>query len=118
MVDRTAAPNRTSQRISRLATDERHERSRRSRGAACYPPAVRVRLQTVVLVVGLAVLVLMLPSSDRVGGSAWSLLPPLVAITLALAVREVIHGRPVANVDALANPEALELYRDLPQLDD
>ena len=28
-----------------------------------------------------------------------------------LAVREVIHGRPVKNVDALANPEALELYR-------
>jgi len=33
-----------------------------------------------------------------------------------LAVRNVIHGRPVANVDALANPEALELYRDLPEL--
>ena len=33
-----------------------------------------------------------------------------------LAVREVIHGRPVRNVDALANPEALELYRDLPEL--
>ena len=33
-----------------------------------------------------------------------------------LAVREVIHGRPVKNVDALANPEALELFRDLPQL--
>jgi acetoacetyl-CoA synthetase len=33
-----------------------------------------------------------------------------------LAVRDVIHGRPVANTDALANPEALELYRDLPQL--
>ena len=33
-----------------------------------------------------------------------------------LAVREVIHGRPVKNVDALANPEALELYRDLPEL--
>jgi len=30
-----------------------------------------------------------------------------------LAVREVIHGRPVANVDALANPGALDLYRDL-----
>jgi acetoacetyl-CoA synthetase len=30
-----------------------------------------------------------------------------------LAVREMIHGRPVKNVDALANPEALELYRDL-----
>jgi acetoacetyl-CoA synthetase len=33
-----------------------------------------------------------------------------------LAVRRVIHGRPVTNVDALANPEALELYRDLPEL--
>jgi acetoacetyl-CoA synthetase len=33
-----------------------------------------------------------------------------------LAVRNVIHGRPVANVDALANPEALELYRDRPEL--
>jgi acetoacetyl-CoA synthetase len=33
-----------------------------------------------------------------------------------LAVREIIHGRPVKNVEALANPEALELYRDLPEL--
>jgi acetoacetyl-CoA synthetase len=33
-----------------------------------------------------------------------------------LAVREMIHGRPVKNVDALANPEALELYRDLHEL--
>jgi acetoacetyl-CoA synthetase len=33
-----------------------------------------------------------------------------------LAVREVIHGRPVKNTDALANPEALELYRNLPEL--
>jgi acetoacetyl-CoA synthetase len=33
-----------------------------------------------------------------------------------LAVREVIHGRPVKNVDALANPQALELYRDLHEL--
>ena len=33
-----------------------------------------------------------------------------------LAVRNVIHGRPVKNTDALANPEALELYRDLPEL--
>jgi acetoacetyl-CoA synthetase len=33
-----------------------------------------------------------------------------------LAVREVIHGRVVKNVDALANPGALELFRDLPQL--
>ena len=33
-----------------------------------------------------------------------------------LAVREVIHGRSVANQDALANPQALELYRDLEEL--
>jgi len=33
-----------------------------------------------------------------------------------LAVRNVVHGRPVKNVEALANPEALDLYRDLPQL--
>lgn len=33
-----------------------------------------------------------------------------------LAVREVIHGRPVKNRDALANPEALELFRDLLEL--
>jgi acetoacetyl-CoA synthetase len=33
-----------------------------------------------------------------------------------LAVREVIHGRPVANVDALANPRALDLFRDLEEL--
>jgi acetoacetyl-CoA synthetase len=33
-----------------------------------------------------------------------------------LAVREVIHGRPVKNTDALANPGSLELFRDLPEL--
>jgi acetoacetyl-CoA synthetase len=33
-----------------------------------------------------------------------------------LAVRETIHGHPVKNADALANPAALELYRDLPEL--
>ncbi len=33
-----------------------------------------------------------------------------------LAVRNVIHGRPVTNRDALANPEALALYQDLPEL--
>jgi acetoacetyl-CoA synthetase len=30
-----------------------------------------------------------------------------------LAVRDVIHGRPVLNTDALANPEALEFFRSL-----
>lgn len=33
-----------------------------------------------------------------------------------LAVREVVHGRPVKNQEALANPEALALFRDLPDL--
>ena len=33
-----------------------------------------------------------------------------------LAVRNVVHGKAVKNVDALANPEALELFRDLPEL--
>ena len=33
-----------------------------------------------------------------------------------LAVRDVVHGRPVKNKEALANPEALSLYRDLPEL--
>jgi acetoacetyl-CoA synthetase len=33
-----------------------------------------------------------------------------------LAVREVVHGRPVKNADALANPAALALFRDLPEL--
>jgi acetoacetyl-CoA synthetase len=27
-----------------------------------------------------------------------------------------VHGQAVKNADALANPEALELYRDLPEL--
>jgi len=31
-------------------------------------------------------------------------------------VREVIHGRPVKNIDALANPQALEHFRNLPEL--
>jgi acetoacetyl-CoA synthetase len=33
-----------------------------------------------------------------------------------LAVRDMVHGRAVKNTEALANPEALELYRDLPDL--
>ncbi len=34
-----------------------------------------------------------------------------------LAVRNVIHGRPVTNADALANPKALDLYQHLPELE-
>jgi len=33
-----------------------------------------------------------------------------------LAVRNIVHGDPVINTDALANPEALENFRDLPEL--
>ncbi|MGI2032523.1 acetoacetate--CoA ligase [Rhizobium panacihumi] len=33
-----------------------------------------------------------------------------------LAVRDVVHGRPVRNKEALANPEALALFANLPEL--
>ncbi|MCP5373207.1 MAG: acetoacetate--CoA ligase [Hyphomicrobiales bacterium] len=33
-----------------------------------------------------------------------------------LAVRDVVHGRPVKNKEALANPEALDLFADRPEL--
>ncbi len=33
-----------------------------------------------------------------------------------LAVRDVVHGRPVANANALANPESLEHFRDRAEL--
>jgi acetoacetyl-CoA synthetase len=33
-----------------------------------------------------------------------------------LAVRSVVHGEPVKNKEALANPDALNLFRDLPEL--
>ncbi|HWD31651.1 MAG TPA: acetoacetate--CoA ligase [Pseudomonas sp.] len=35
-----------------------------------------------------------------------------------LAIRNVVHGEPVKNTDALANPEALEQFRDRPELRD
>jgi len=33
-----------------------------------------------------------------------------------LAVRSVVHGEPVKNTDALANPDALQYFRDRPEL--
>ncbi len=33
-----------------------------------------------------------------------------------LAVREVVHGRPVENISALANPETLDYFRNLAEL--
>lgn len=34
-----------------------------------------------------------------------------------LAVRDVVHGRPISNREALANPEALGLFAGFPELD-
>ncbi len=34
-----------------------------------------------------------------------------------LAVREVVHGRPIKNREALANPDALELFKNRPELE-
>jgi acetoacetyl-CoA synthetase len=33
-----------------------------------------------------------------------------------IAVREIVHGRPVKNTEALANPEALAHFKDIPAL--
>ena len=33
-----------------------------------------------------------------------------------LAVRDTVHGKPVKNKEALANPEALDLYAKIPEL--
>ena len=33
-----------------------------------------------------------------------------------LAVRDVVHGRTIKNLDALANPEAMDEFRDRPEL--
>ena len=33
-----------------------------------------------------------------------------------LAVRSAVHGEPVRNTDALANPDALKYFRDVPEL--
>ena len=35
-----------------------------------------------------------------------------------LAVRDIVHGHEVKNKEALANPQALDLYRDMPELQD
>jgi len=33
-----------------------------------------------------------------------------------LAVRDIVHGRPIKNREALANPEALDIYRNMAEL--
>jgi acetoacetyl-CoA synthetase len=34
-----------------------------------------------------------------------------------LAVRDVVHGRAIGNREALANPDALDLFASLPDLE-
>ncbi|PZU88512.1 MAG: acetoacetate--CoA ligase [Shinella sp.] len=62
----------------------------------------------------------------RVGASPRHVPAKVIAVTdiprtksgkiVELAVREVVHGRPVKNKEALANPEALELFAGLADL--
>jgi len=62
----------------------------------------------------------------RTGASPRHVPAKIVAVTdiprtksgkiVELAVRDVVHGRVVKNKEALANPEALDLFADLPQL--
>ena len=33
-----------------------------------------------------------------------------------LAVRDIIHGKKIKNIEALSNPEALDLFKDLSEL--
>ena len=37
--------------------------------------------------------------------------------TVELTVRHVVHGRAVKNIEALANPEALEFFRQRSELE-
>lgn len=39
-----------------------------------------------------------------------------IEIAFAMAVRDVVHGRPVKKKETLANPEALELFKDRVEL--
>ena len=56
----------------------------------CYPPAVPHWLKTGSILVVLLVAMALLPGADTAAGAWWSLLPPLVAIALALAFRDVL----------------------------
>ena len=35
-----------------------------------------------------------------------------------IAVRDIIHGREVGNKDALISPESLELFKNIPELNE
>jgi acetoacetyl-CoA synthetase len=55
------------------------------------------------------------PATCRPGSSRSADIPRTKSGKITeLAVRDIVHGRPVKNKEALANPEALDLYADLP----
>lgn len=61
------------------------------RAEQCYPRAMRSGLvQTVVALVAVGLLWWRAPAPEQVVGSVWSLVPPLVAIGLALWLRQVV----------------------------
>jgi len=50
------------------------------------------------------------------GWLAWLRPRTISGKIVELAVRNVVHNRPVKNTDALANPEALHRFRNLAEL--
>ena len=46
-------------------------------------------------------------------GAVWTSCSPDFGLA---GVVDVVHGRPVKNIEALANPGALDHYKDLPEL--
>jgi acetoacetyl-CoA synthetase len=71
-------------------------------------------------------LVLRLKDKIKTGASPRHVPARIIAVTdiprtvsgkiVELAVKNVIHGEPVSNVSALANPQALKLFENLPEL--
>jgi Na+/H+ antiporter NhaC len=56
----------------------------------CYPPDMSSWLKAALVVVAVGMFLVFAPSAEGATQSWWSLLPPLVAITLALAYRDVV----------------------------
>ena len=77
-------------------------------------------------VIGIAVMLFAHISTNRKSArasGAWvddTPIPPrkrtISGKTVEVAVRNILHGRPVDNVDALANPEALAHFSGLAEL--
>ncbi len=56
----------------------------------CYPPSVPRWLKNSAILLALLLVMSLLPGSDTATGTWWSLLPPLVAVVLALAFHDVL----------------------------